>query len=160
MKLEVCESKGINLIFGIFFMAIVIGIYFTISLESAEFKRFFNVLYLLFGSVSVGFFIKAFRKNRIILINENGIIYKRKEICNWNNFRNAFIGQEYPHTDMVNAGLDDRTYIIVEYYDHEHSTNFTYRMRMSNTQNKSEEQIINAIENFSGMVLSKEIFSI
>ena len=93
-------------------------------------------------------------------MNSNGINHHGNTICNWNNFINAYTAQEFPIVSNYSDGLSDKNYIIVIYFDREKGGNYVYKMRMSDTQNKSEEQIIEAIQYFSGNTLSKEVYSI
>ncbi len=93
------------------------------------------------------FFIRKKVKTAIIRINRKGIIYEGKLITDWKHFRTAKTDQET--LDL----LDPRDKVVLKIYFFRDESNqlYEYKLRLHNTYNKSEEQILAAIELFRNL---------
>lgn len=157
---EVCESLWMNFLISGIFVAIGIGVFITRNFEAEGKFTDFLFIYIFFLFISVLFFVKGLSKKRLILINASGIYHNLTFICDWNNFRNAYIAQEYPNASNTSEGLSDRNFIIVEFFNPNTALGYNYKIRMTDTQNKSEYEIIDALVLYSGKQLSYEVYSI
>ena len=86
---------------------------------------------------------KAVMNRTVITINQKGIYHNTAFITNWNNFLNASITEENP-----NRNIDDRFVLLIEYRKDGIEGYFKRKIPLTNTQNKSEEEIIEAITFF------------
>lgn len=154
---NVQESVLINIISGFIFLSIFCGVLYTRDFESNYPASSFYLIYLFLVFGCIASFIKAYRNKTFIIINKNGIHYKGKLITAWINFRNAYIIQEDYNVSNYSAGISDKFKIAVIYLDPISGKNYTQQMIMSASQDKSEYQIISAIEYFSDKDLSLHI---
>ena len=93
---------------------------------------------------AIYFIRKAFAKKKvIILINKNGIYYFNKQITDWFNFVKAHVTQE----EKVMA-ISDNFILLVEHRNSQAKI-IVDKIPLTNTQDKSEEEIIAAIKYFS-----------
>jgi hypothetical protein len=153
------ESALLNYIFIAIYTTIFFGILLTRDFERENSFGSF-LLYLAAILIPLVASIVKLKKNRsIIVVNRKGIYYHNNFITDWNNFVYAYIMEETPMLDNNGGGLSDKFSIQVIYYDHAKGENYIYKMKSSDSQNKSEEQIILAIQYFSGKVLSNEVLS-
>ena len=90
------------------------------------------------------FFIRKKIKVAVITINKNGIYSYKKLITDWRDFRNAKIDQ----LPMNVGDPRDKVVLIIHYYNPAKEKIFEQQLRLNNTLNKSEEQILAAIELF------------
>jgi hypothetical protein len=135
------ENGGVFLVLGILFTAMFI--YSVIYFRDPQKDVKFEFTYLLLVP-AIYFIRKAFTKKKvIILINKNGIYYYNKLITSWFNFVKAQVTQE----EKLMA-ISDNFVLLVEYRNGQ-SKLITDKIPLTNTQDKSEEEIIAAIKYFS-----------
>jgi hypothetical protein len=130
------ESVGVNLIVAIaFFGMFFYGLYDKI--EKGQEGRHLEILML---ALVPGFLFlrKAVSKNRDITINKNGICINNRLITNWSNFIEAKIIQQ-----EVTLSIQDNFVLFITY--REGPRIFRNKIPLRNTQNKAEEEIIEAI---------------
>lgn len=86
------------------------------------------------------FFRKA-RSNRIyIRINKTGIYHDEKLVTAWANFINAYIDQKEKKSFF---SIQDNFILVVEYK--KDGKGFRHKIPLTNTQNKSEEDVLQAV---------------
>lgn len=90
-------------------------------------------------------FFRKGRANRIyIRINKTGIYQDGRLVTNWPNFINAFITQK-----ETTITIQDNFQLVLEYRKNENSTiGLRRKIALTNTQNKSEEDVMSAINFF------------
>ena len=140
---EVRESKTLNYILSAAFLAMFIGFFFTV------FPNWDNLIFipiLLFVS-SLIYFLKAFRNRLIMRIDDFGITYKQYNVCDWVGFEFAYLGHEFYESGSEGT-LTERYFILITYFD-KVNTKMQFKIPMINTQSKSEEDIMYAINEFS-----------
>ena len=140
---EVRESKTLNYIISAAFLANFIGFFFTVS---RDFENLIFIPIVLFV-ISIIFFIKAFLNKLIIRIDNFGITYKKYNICDWVSFDSAYLDHEF-YESGTEATLTERYFILITYFDKTNSK-MQFKILMSSTQNRSEEDIMLAINEFS-----------
>lgn len=116
----------------VMFFAALVTAYFC---ENFPVKNFQTIVFLTLIP-SLLFFGKGIKKKAIVEINATGIFYRGNFITSWDNFVNSYITQ------------DENPVLMVEYYVPEKGMNYISNLIMSDTQNKSDEQICAAIESF------------
>ena len=86
------------------------------------------------------FLQKARSNNVYIRINKNGIYQGRVLLTNWHNFINAYVTQK----ETV-LSIQDNFILVVEYHKEGLAGGFRRKIPLTSTQNKSEEEVIEAI---------------
>jgi hypothetical protein len=106
---------------------------------------FINYLSILFFLAPAVFFIAKGIKNRtIITINAKGIFYHGRLVTNWETYYKAYISE-----DQKLASISDNFVLIIKCYDAEKEKFYERKIKLSNTQSKSEEAIIGAINYYN-----------
>ena len=140
---KVRESQLINYLFAFIFLAMSIGAFITMS--SARYQSFDSyrpiVLMTLFPGII--FFTKAIKNKILLELNVTGLYYQGTLITTWPNFVRSYEIQE-----EVPGSLDDNVRIVVEYYVPEKKMNYVIKLDLKGTQDKSEEQIVSAMNYF------------
>ncbi len=137
------EEKLLNYIIAILFLAL-----FMYGLIDAVARKFININYqsLIFTLALAPAFI-FFRKGRskriFIRINKTGIYQEEKLLTNWAHFSKAFITQE---EKLVS--IKDNFVLVVEFRKDGHNEGFRRKIPLTNTQNRSEEEVLEAVKFF------------
>lgn len=134
------ESPTINFILAAVFFMMFIGSLSTIDYLPDDKK------YLIPGSFaffSFLFLANGIRKNIIIEINEKGIFYRRSLITDWSNFESAIITEA-----EIPGSTKDTFILVVQYYVPANGKYYISNLRMSDSQDKSEEEIMASINYF------------
>ena len=94
------------------------------------------------------FFVRKGKSKRIyIRINKSGIYQDEKLVTSWANFLNAYIAQKKPKS--MRPRLQDNFVLVVEYLKDKMSDKGVRRqIPLTNTQNKSEEEVLEAVKFF------------
>lgn len=143
-ELVVRNSVVVLVITAIVFMLMLVSIFkYNTSLGDTG--------YIIVGALApiVFYFIFTRTKKAIIRINNRGVFYHEHLITSWPNFVSA-------KTDQLPLGLGDprdRVVLIIEYYNESKTQILTQQLRLHNTLNKSEEQMLAIMEYFSGKKL-------
>lgn len=128
------ESKKMRLIIGLFllaFAAVIAKDYIWMALVVA-----------IPGIAS----LLASRRNQVIMkINKTGFYYYGKLLTDWKNFVSAEFMDEMPVLVSGSAGLADKFSLYIKYYKHDKPGCFGRKIPLTNTQDKSEEEIIAAV---------------
>ena len=137
------EEKVLNYIIAFLFLAL-----FMYGLIDAAARKFINIDYqsLIFTLALAPAFI-FFRKGRskriFLRINKTGIYQEEKLLTNWSQFIKAFLTQE---EKLVS--IKDNFVLVVEYRKEGQKEGFRRKIPLSNTQNKSEEDVLEAVRFF------------
>jgi hypothetical protein len=137
------ENSTLFLVLGLIFMAMFIFSLTDIVGYDYNDKFPFKALYLTIIPAAI-FIKKALGKKKIIImINRNGIFYFGEFITNWQDFVDAVVTQ-----DEKIFTLQDNFVLILRYKNPEGKI-FRSKIPLTNTQDRSEEEIIAAIRYFS-----------
>jgi hypothetical protein len=109
-------------------------------------QTFIFISVLTLGSLII-FFIKARSKRIYIRINRKGIFIDEVFLTDWPNFLNAYIHQPPPRLVRIRDNFE----LVIEHTKNDSDKGFRKRVKLTNTQNKSEEDIIAAIKYFWGL---------
>lgn len=139
------EEKVINYVMAIFFL----GLFFYGIIDAAR-RRFINIDYQSYvfalAIIPAIYCIRRANNNRVyIRVNKTGIYYQEELLTGWANFHNAFIDQK-EKSGFFN--IKDNFLLVVEYRNMEQQKGFRKKIPLTNTQNKSEEEVLEAIKFF------------
>ena len=135
------EDKFLNfLIGGICFVL------FLISLFNVK-ESYVNLFAIpFFLGPAVLFIAKGMKSKTVITVNRDGIYSFKKLVTNWDNFFKAFIVEEEKF-----GRVSDNFILVIKYHKPVSTRQMIRKIKLSNTQNKSEESIIEAIKYFNGL---------
>ena len=100
---------------------------------------------ILVGAIGIGTLIVSTQNETVMLINRNGFYYYGSLLTNWTNFVSAEFLDELPVQASGSAGLSDQFFLSVKYYKDSQPGCFALKIPLTNTQDKSEEEILAAI---------------
>lgn len=128
------ESKKMHLVIGILLL-VFSGIFFQGS-----------VLFGAAAAVAGVFSLLKSRKDQTIMkVNSTGFFYYGDLITNWRNFVSVDFVDEPPAISSSSTGLSDKFFLALKYYKDGRPECFARKFSLTNTQDKSEEEIIAAI---------------
>ncbi len=144
------ESAGLNFIIAAccWGALIVIAVSYSTATSSLE-KWVYLAGAVVALSVGVMFTAKAVRRKECIRINRSGFFYYRKFITDWQSLDSAQVTQ-----DDKMFTIQDNFVLILRYS--KESGEYLRKISLTNTQDKSEEDILAAIKFFSGKTVRLE----
>jgi hypothetical protein len=137
------EEKVLNFILAALFFGL-----FLYGAIDAIVRRFTNLDYLSFVFMialapAIIFFAKGRNKKVYIRVNKTGIYQDEQLVTGWPNFLNAYITEK-----EKTLSIQDNFYLVVEHLKAGSEKGFRRKMKLTNTQNKSEEDVVEAIKFF------------
>jgi hypothetical protein len=135
------ESMGVNLFVSLAFFAMFLYALYD-NIEHGQEGIHLKILFIALIPAFL-FLRKALSKHRDITINKNGIYINNRLLTNWNNFIEAKIIQR-----EIILSIQDNFTLFITYQ--EGSRVFRDKIPLRNTQNKAEEEIIEAIRFYKG----------
>ncbi|MFT3911945.1 MAG: hypothetical protein QM737_21145 [Ferruginibacter sp.] len=93
------------------------------------------------------YFIRKKATKAVMVINKNGIYSRGRLVVDWKQFRSAKIDQ----LPLTPGDPRDKVVLVIYYMHPEKNKLYEQKIRLNNTFNKSEEQILAAIERFRHM---------
>ena len=139
------ESKGLNLIIGVIFLLLsILVLYHVFTDYHYDQIRIYKKLLLLSLLPAIFYFVRSFKSTVLLTINKTGIYRCGILLTNWDNFIRAHIDQ-----DQITGSYKDNFVLYVEFYAEGHECFCSRKMKLPNTSDKSEEEIIQAIRYFS-----------
>lgn len=137
------EEKVLNYILGLLFLAL-----FLYGVADAMNRNFKNIDYQSFIFAfavipAILFFKKANTKRIYIRVNKSGIYQDENLVTTWPNFLKAFITQK-EKKGLIN--IQDNFLLVVEYRKKGTQQGIRKKIPLTNTQNKSEEEVLEAVQ--------------
>jgi len=133
------DSKTTNYIIGVALLAV-----FVVSMSYGDYgwSNYLMAicLFLIPGAVAIA---KGQRNTIIIRINKTGFFYAGKLITGWKLFYDATVQDK-----AATGSYKDNFVLVFRYYSADHALIYTLNIPLTNTQDKSEEEIIEAINFF------------
>ena len=137
------EEKIMDYILAtLFFALFVYGLVDAIRHQFTNLK-YYSFIFMLALAPAILFFVKGRSKRVYIRINKTGIYQDEQFVTGWSNFLNAYITQK----ESV-LSIQDNFILIVEYMKDGNDQGFRRKIPLTNTQNKSEEEVLEAIKFF------------
>lgn len=128
------ESTSMRLFIGLLLLTIA-SFMFKGSLPMA----------ILIGIIGIGSLVASTKNQTIMEINRTGFYYYGNLVTNWNNFVSAEFVDEMPVLSGSSTGLSDKFSINLTYYKDGNPNCYARKIPLTNTQDKSEEEIMAAI---------------
>ncbi len=138
-ELIVTESITLLILVAIFFFTIF-WYFITYNLDG-------NIIAYVLWLACMPLFLMLFwkrSKKAIISINQQGIFSHGKLVTDWYHFQNVEIKQLPLRIGQIN----DNVVMIIRFLNTERNMLYEQKLKLSNTLNKSEEQMLRAIESF------------
>jgi len=144
-QFTVGEEKILNYILGFLFLAL-----FMYGLIDAVRRNFTNIDYqsFVFG-LAIGpailFFKKANSRRVFIRINKTGIYQHEKLVSGWGNLLKAHLAQKEKSSFF---NIQDNFQLVLEYKTGNGKEGVRKKIPLTNNQNKSEEDVLQAVQFF------------
>ncbi len=134
------ENKGLDYVLAFLCLAL-----FSYGLIDAIRHNFTNLsastfVFLIALVAAILFFRKGNSKRVYIRINNKGIYQDERLVTGWANFHNAYISQK---EKMIT--IQDNFQLVVEYLKDGTKQGVRKKNPLTNTQNKSEEEVLEAV---------------
>lgn len=134
------EEKILNYVLGALCLAL-----FAYGLIDAISRNFRNIDYQSYVFAlaiipAIYCFRRAHSKRAYIRVNKNGLYQDGKLVTNWPNLINAYIDQKDRNTFF---SIKDNFLLVVEFK--KDTKGIRHKIPLTNTQNKSEEEVLQAI---------------
>jgi hypothetical protein len=127
------ESKNMNLVVGV--------LIFIFSIASFSMSIIMGGLVLLFA---IGTLMRTSKEIIIMKINKTGFYYYGKLITDWDHFISEEFIDDGPASPR--SGAKDQFYLLIKYYKEGQPGYFGRKIRLTDSQDKSEEEIIAAVK--------------
>lgn len=140
-EFTVKEWKALNIIVAVVFLVLFIFALYNLGFNNWGSWQIFILLCLPILIVAFIYRKKSTSDTVIIRINNEGIFYYGKLITGWDNFQNAYITDE-----MEIGSYADKFMLVIEFY--RDNLLIQRKIQLTNTQDKSEEEVYAAIKYF------------
>ena len=139
------QEKVLNYVMGCIFFALFL--YGLIDPIKNKFKNidYQSVVFTLALAAAIYCFRGAQSKRVYIRVNKSGIYQDEKLVTNWQGLINVYIGQK-EKTKLLN--LLDNFILVVEFRKEYTKTGLRRKIPLTNFQNKSEEEVLEAVQFF------------
>lgn len=139
------EEKILNYILATLCFAL-----FVYGLIDAIRRHFTNIDYQSFvfalALLPAFLFFRKARSNRVyIRVNKTGIYQDEKLVTSWSNLLKASVAQKEKKGIF---SIQDNFLLVVEYRKDGFQQGFRHKIPLTNTQNKSEEEVLEAVNYF------------
>jgi hypothetical protein len=135
------QSKFFNFLRAAIFLGIFAGIMFTIK-DQASFSApdyiQFSAFFLVPG---IGMIVAGSRRAEVFKLNDTGIYYCKSLLTSWDLFIRAYAEEDNPE-----KGVDVKFSLHIEYYTVDERKPYSIKIPLSETLNKSIEDIQAAIQ--------------
>jgi hypothetical protein len=138
------DSKGLSIIVFLILTAMFISAVYYDNFSADKERSNVRIAYLTIIP-AIFFLVKAMSNKIIIEINYSGFYYNGSLLTNWENFISAHFTEE----EKIGS-FSDNFVLYIEYYKPGTGMDYISKIPLTNTQNKSEEAILEAIKKFSG----------
>lgn len=145
-QFTVGEEKSINYVLAVLFFALAVYGIIEGALRGFVPIDYQNVI-LPFAAIPGFFCLRQAKSKRVyIRVNKDGIFKDERKVTGWADFLKAYITQD-PNKRVTS--IADKFQLVVEYRSPDNSgQGIRKRIPLTNTQNKSEEDIMEAIRFF------------
>lgn len=137
------EDKVLDYILATLFFALFLYGLIDMILHHFTKINYQSFIFMIALAPAFIFFVKGKNKRIYIRVNKKGIYQDEKLVTNWSNLLNAFIDQK----EKV-LSIQDNFILVLEYMKDGFQQGFRRKIPLTNTQNKSEEEVIEAVKFF------------
>jgi len=144
-QFTVGEEKVLNYVMALLFFALFL--YGLMDAINRNFKKIDYQSYVFALAIApvIYFMHRAYSKRVYIRVNKNGIYQDEKLVTGWPGLLKAYIAQK-EKTGFFN--IRDNFMLVVEYRKDGDKEGFRRKLPLTNTQNKSEEEVLEAVQFF------------
>jgi hypothetical protein len=137
------QWKTLNLIVAVVMFIIAILIIANWTFDSFASSAIMLLIVIPgFGIPALIYRRQALNNSPIIRINTTGIYHYERLITGWSNFHNAYVTNK-----MALGGYRDNFQLVIEFYKQDDL--YEKKIPLTNTQNKSEEEVYEAVIYYS-----------
>lgn len=137
------EDRVLDFIMAsLFFALFLYGLIDTIRHEFKDIS-YSNLVFIIALGIAILFFGKGISKRIYIRINQKGIFQDEQLVTGWAGLLNVYISQK----EKV-LSIKDNFILVVEYVKDDNKKGFRRNIPLTNTQNKSEEEVLEAVKFF------------
>jgi hypothetical protein len=140
-EFTVKEWKTANIIIGVVFAALFIFALYNLGLNNWKSIGLFLCLGLLIGGMWFRYRKQSTAQSVILRVNSAGIYYYGKLITGWSDFYNAYVTN-----DVAIGSYSDNFELVIEFYREDQL--IRRKIPLTNTQDKSEEEVYAAVMYF------------
>lgn len=139
------EEKSINYVMAVFFIALFL--YGVIDAARHQFKNidYQSYIFALTIAPAVYCFRRAQSKRAYIRINKTGIYKEEQLVTGWSSLLKFYLAQEKKKSFY---NIQDNFILVVEYSGTDPQKGIRKKIPLTNTQNKSEEDVLAAVDFF------------
>jgi hypothetical protein len=139
------EEKVLNYVMGCIFLALFL--YGLIDPIKHRFKNidYQSIIFTLALAAAIYCFKRAQTKRVYIRVNKTGVYQDEKLVTGWSGLIKVYISQQ-EKTKLIN--LLDNFILVLEYRKDHIKEGFRRKIPLTNTQNKSEEEVLEAVQFF------------
>ena len=138
------ESKRLNFIAGVILLILAaLVLYHIITDYHFDQVVIYKKLLLLSLLPAIFFLLRGFKNTVLLTINKTGIYRCGDLLTTWDNFISAHITQ-----DQITGSIKDNFVLYIDFYIDEQAGYFRRKIKLPNTSDKSEEEILEAIRYF------------
>ena len=124
------DSMGVNLVIGLVFLAMFITAFFgDDAAHNLPFWQRLNAMHITIVPAII-FFVKAYKRQTKILLNDTGFFYQGRLLTYWDDFIEASIVQ-----DDVLMSIQDNFKLLVKNYKEKKTRIYYTKKLLGNTQN-------------------------
>jgi hypothetical protein len=144
-EFKVGQEKVLNYVMGCIFFALFL--YGLVDPIKNNFKNidYQSIVFILALAAAVYCFKGAQSKRVYIRVNKSGIFQDEKLVTDWSGLIKVYIGQK-EKTGLIN--LLDNFILVVEFRKDHTKTGLRRKIPLTNFQNKSEEEVLEAVQFF------------
>ena len=159
-RFEVNEEKALNIVVAVlYFLVASLGLVWSTKEKSWVAAAAIVGVVVFPGLV---YFLKSRSQRIFIRIDKTGIYQDENLVTTWTNFLKAYVREEPPSMSMdmkrLPETIKDQFFLIIEYLKDDSGNGSRRRIRLTNTQNKSDEEIMEAITFFARKYATVNLF--
>ena len=149
---DVKESIWLDyFISGIFFILFILALFMDSPTDSSYTPYYYKSMYIAIVP-AILFAMRGKNKSVIIRINKNGIYYYGKFVTSWENYIDGNIEQD---PDRKESSITDDNVLLISYYKEGEEGCFVRKIPLTNTQDRAEEEIAEAMKYFVALAAAK-----
>ena len=137
------DSRAVSVIAGLVFLAMAGTAFANDDFTDHSPMADTRIIYAITIIPAIYFFFKAIKSKVVLEINTKGIFYYNSLVTDWAHFISATYDQ-----DEVVFSMQDNFYLMIEYHKPGTDKVFATKIKLPNTLNKAEEDIIEAIKKY------------
>jgi hypothetical protein len=137
------EDKVLDYVMAFLFFALFMYGAIDAFMKGITRLEYLNYVFFLALAPTLFYFVKARNKRVYIRVNKTGIYQDEALVTEWSRLLDVFIAEK-----KAAISIKDNFILVIEYQKQGITDGFRRKIPLTNTQNKSEEEIMGAITFF------------